>query len=80
MFFDPKDPRYNHCTVKEIEHLKEIMKEKIDLSLNRSLSELDDSYWEFIEATEGEDSAMWSETVQENFSALEGYLMRQDRL
>ena len=56
------------------------MKEKIDLSLNRSLSELEDSYWEFIEATEGEDSAMWSETVQENFSALEGYLMRQDRL
>ena len=80
MFFDPKDPRYNHCTVKEIEHLKEIMREKIDLSLNRSLSELEDSYWEFIEATEGEDSAMWSETVQENFSALEGYLMRQDRL
>ena len=80
MFFEPKDTRYNHCTVKEIEHLKEIMKEKIDLSLNRSLSELEDSYWEFIEATEGEDSAMWSETVQENFSALEGYLMRQDRL
>ena len=80
MFFDPKDPRYNHCTVKEIEHLKEIMREKIDLSLNRSLSELEDSYWEFIEATEGEDSAGWSETVQENFSALEGYLMRQDRL
>ena len=80
MFFDPKDPRYNHCTVKEIEHLKEIMREKIDLSLNRSLQELEDSYWEFIEATEGEDSAMWSETVQENFSALEGYLMRQDRL
>ena len=80
MFFDPKDPRYNHCTVKEIEHLKEIIKEKIDLSLNLSLSELEDSYWEFIEATEGEDSAMWSETVQENFSALEGYLMRQDRL
>ena len=80
MIFDPKDPRYNHCTVKEIEHLKEIMREKIDLSLNRSLSELEDSYWEFIEATEGEDSAMWSETVQENFSALEGYLMRQDRL
>ena len=46
MFFDPKDPRYNHCTVKEIEHLKEIMKEKIDLSLNRSLEELIASYWE----------------------------------
>lgn len=80
MIFDPKDPRYNHCTVKEIEHLKEIMREKIDLSLNRSLQELEDSYWEFIDVTEGEDSAMWSETVQENFSALEGYLMRQDRL
>ena len=46
MFFDPKDPRYNHCTVKEIEHLKRIMKEKIDLSLNRSLEELIASYWE----------------------------------
>ena len=80
MIFDPKDPRYNHCTVKEIEHLKRIMKEKIDLSLNRSLQELEDSYWEFIEMTEGEDSAMWSEIVQENFSALEGYLMKQDRL
>jgi hypothetical protein len=80
MIFDPKDPRYNHCTVKEIEHLKRIMREKIDLSLNRSLQELEDSYWEFIDVTEGEDSAMWSETVQENFSALEGYLMRQDRL
>ena len=80
MIFDPKDPRYNHCTVKEIEHLKRIMKEKIDLSLNRSLQELEDSYWECIEMTEGEDSAMWSEIVQENFSALEGYLMRMDRL
>ena len=81
MFFDPKDPRYNHCTVKEIEYLKEIMRrEKIDLSLNRSLKELEDSYWEFIDVTEGEDSAIWSETVQENFYALEGYLMRQDRL
>ena len=48
MIFDPKDPRYNHCTVKEIEHLKRIMKEKIDLSLNRSLQELEDSYWEYF--------------------------------
>ena len=55
-------------------------REKIDLSLNRSLQELEDSYWEFIDVTEGEDSAIWSETVKENFSALEGYLMRQDRL
>ena len=57
-----------------------IMKEKIDLSLIRSLEELDSSYWEFIEATEGEDSSMWSKSVQEDFSALEGYLMRMDRL
>ena len=56
------------------------MKEKIDLSLNRSLPELESSYWEFIEATEGDDSAKWPVSVQEDFSALEGYLMRQDRL
>ena len=56
------------------------MKEKIDLSLNRSLEELESSYWEFIEATEGEDSSRWSKSIQEDFSALEGYLMRQDRL
>ena len=56
------------------------MKEKIDLSLNRSLPELESSYWEFINETEGEDSANWPVSVQEDFSALEGYLMRQDRL
>ena len=56
------------------------MKEKIDLSLNRSLPELESSYWEFIEATEGEDSSGWSSSVQVDFSALEGYLMKQDRL
>ena len=56
------------------------MKEKIDLSLNRSLEELENSYWEFINKTEGEDSANWPVSVQEDFSALEGYLMRQDRL
>ena len=80
MFFDPKDPRYNHCTVKEIKHLEKIMREKIDLSLNRSLEELESSYWEFIDATEGDDSANWPVSVQEDFSALEGYLMKQDRL
>jgi|TARA_B100001750_G_C15106669_1_gene398079 pyruvate/2-oxoacid:ferredoxin oxidoreductase beta subunit len=53
---------------------------EIDLSLNRSLEELESSYWEFIEVTEGEDSSMWSKSTQEDFSALEGYLMRQDRL
>ena len=57
-----------------------MMRENIDLSLNRSLQELENSYWEFIEATEGEDSAGWSSSVQEDFSALEGYLMKQDRL
>ena len=57
-----------------------IMKEKIDLSLNRSLPELESSYWEFINESEGDDSANWPVSVQEDFSALEGYLMRQDRL
>ena len=47
---------------------------------NRPLHELEDSYWEFIELTEGEDSAVWSKPIQNDFSALEGYLMRQDRL
>ena len=56
------------------------MKEKIDLSLNRSLPELESSYWEFIEATEGEDSTEWSGSVQEDISALEGYLMKMDIL
>ena len=75
--FDPKDPRYNHCLKKEIEYM---MREKIDLSLNRSLEELESSYWEFIEATEGEDSSGWSSSVQEDISALEGYLMKMDIL
>ena len=57
-----------------------IMKEKIDLSLNRSLSELESSYWEFLEATEGEDSSEWSKSVQEDLSALEGYLMKMEVL
>ena len=56
------------------------MKEKVDLSLNRSLPELESSYWEFIEATEGEDSSDWSSSVQEDISALEGYLMKMDVL
>ena len=56
------------------------MKEKVDLSLNRSLPELESSYWEFIEATEGEDSSGWSSSVQEDISALEGYLMKMDIL
>ena len=56
------------------------MEEKIDLSLNRSLGELESSYWEFLEATEGEDSSEWSKSVQEDLSALEGYLMKMDVL
>ncbi len=52
----------------------------IDLSLNRSLEELESSYWEFIEATEGEDSSGWSSSVQEDISALEGYLMKMEIL
>ena len=56
------------------------MKEKIDLSLNRSLPELESSYWEFIDTTEGEDSSGWSKSVQEDISALEGYLMKMDVL
>ena len=54
--------------------------EKIDLSLNRSLSELESSYWEFIDSTEGEDSSRWSKSVQEDLSALEGYLMKMEVL
>ena len=60
--------------------MRDNMKEKIDLSLNRSLEELESSYWEFIEATEGEDSIEWSGSVQEDISALEGYLMKMDIL
>ena len=52
------------------------MREKTDLSLNRSLPELESSYWEFIDETEGEDSSDWSSSVQEDISALEGYLMK----
>jgi len=52
----------------------------IDLSLNRSLEELESSYWEFVEATEGEDSSGWSKSVQEDLSALEGYLMKMEVL
>ena len=51
-----------------------------DLSLNRSLEELESSYWEFVEATEGEDSTEWSSSVQEDISALEGYLMKMEIL
>ena len=58
----------------------EVNSSDIDLSLNRSLGELESSYWEFVEATEGEDSSEWSKSVQEDISALEGYLMKMDLL
>jgi len=52
----------------------------IDLSLNRSLPELESSYREFIEATEGDDSTEWSRSIQTDISSLEGYLMKMDIL
>ena len=58
--------------------LSEFDTPSIDLSLNRSLSELESSYWEFIDKTEGEDSSEWNKSVQEDFGALEGYLMKMD--
>ena len=51
-----------------LERPENIMREKIDMSLNRSLEELCDSYWEFKdsdEITTEEDS---------EFGALEDYL------
>ena len=62
------------------EWIKDTKRDMIDLSLNRSLPELESSYWEFIEATEGEDSTEWSGSVQEDISALEGYLMKMEIL
>mgnify|MGYP001373889940 FL=1 len=70
--------RNKNNIVSGLERPENIM--EIDLSLNRSLQELIDSYWEFIDETEGDDSANWSQKIQEDFSALEGYLMKQDRL
>ena len=63
-----------------LERPENIMRDKLDLSLNRSLPELESSYWEFIETTEGDDSSDWSSSVQEDISALEGYLMKMDIL
>ena len=62
------------------EWIKDTKRDMIDLSLNRSLPELESSYWEFIDATEGEDSSGWSKSVQEDISALEGYLMKMEIL
>lgn len=71
---------YTHKGFETKPEIENIMEEKIDLSLNRSLPELESSYWEFLEATEGEDSSEWSKSVQEDLSALEGYLMKMDLL
>ena len=61
---------------------------EIDLSLNRSLEELVSSYFEAYEAGFGcdsflgvnTDSTEWSGSVQEDISALEGYLMKMEIL
>ena len=45
------------------------MKEKIDLSLNRSLEELISSYWEFKDSDE-----IKTEEEESEFGALEDYL------
>jgi len=45
------------------------MREKIDMSLNRSLGELCDSYWEFKDSDE-----ITTEEEESEFGALEDYL------
>ena len=52
-----------------LERPKNIMRDKLDLSLNRSLGELCDSYWEF----KGSDEIRTEEEESE-FGALEDYL------
>ena len=80
----PENIMMNKSQIKKIMEISGDLSEfdvpSIDLSLNRSLEELESSYWEFIEATEGEDSSEWSSSVQENISALEGYLMKMEVL
>ena len=80
----PENIMMNKNQIKKIMEISGDLSEfdvpSIDLSLNRSLEELESSYWEFIEATEGEDSSEWSSSVQEDISALEGYLMKMEIL
>ena len=80
----PENIMMNKSQIKKIMEISGDLSEfdvpSIDLSLNRSLEELESSYWEFIEATEGEDSSGWSKSVQEDISALEGYLMKMEVL
>ena len=52
-----------------LERPENIMREKIDMSLNRSLGELCDSYWEFRESDE-----IKSEEEESDFGALEDCL------
>ena len=62
------------------------MKEKfgrlvIDLSLNRSLEELVNSYWEASDSGMDEMEAGFKDKETENaFYALEGYLMKMDAI
>ena len=57
------------------------MKEKIDLSLNRSLEELVASYWEASDSGIDEMEAGFKDKETENaFYALEGYLMKMDAI
>ena len=52
-----------------LERPENIMREKIDMSLNRSLGELCDSYWEFRSSDE-----LKTEEEESEFGALEDYL------
>ena len=52
-----------------LERPENIMREKIDLSLNRSLAELCESYWEFRESDE-----IKTEEEESEFGALEDCL------
>jgi hypothetical protein len=55
--------------VSGLERPKNIMREKIDMSLNRSLGELCDSYWEFQSSDE-----LKTEEEESEFGALQDCL------
>jgi len=55
--------------VSGLERPENIMREKIDMSLNRSLGELCDSYWEFQSSDE-----LKTEEEESEFGALEDCL------
>jgi len=60
--------RNKNNIVSGLERPENIMREKIDMSLNRSLGELCDSYWEF------KDSDEITPEEESEFGALEDYL------